>query len=120
LIIQRALQTAGLRADDVEMVRMGETSTRYGALVAGQMDAATLIQPFTADAEKQGMHVLARGGDLLQLPVGIIGTSQAHLAAEPDEVRHFLRVTMRNLAYLRDPANRAEVVELARQQFEID
>jgi NitT/TauT family transport system substrate-binding protein len=120
LIIQHALQGVGLRLDDVEMARLGETSTRYSALAAGQVDAAALIQPFTAEAEKLGMHVLVGGGDVLRLPVGIVGTSQAHLAAEPGEVRAFLGVVARDLAYLRDPSNTAEIVQLATAQLDLD
>ncbi len=120
LIIEHALRTAGLRPDDVEMVRLGETSTRYSALVAGQVDAAALIQPFTADAEKQGLHVLVHGDDILLLPVGIIGTSQAHLAAAPAEAPALLGVVARSLAYVRDRANRPEIVRLATAHLDLD
>ena len=120
LIVEAALRTAGLSLTDVEIVRLGETSTRYAALVAGQVDATTLIQPFTAEAERQGSRVLARGGDVLQLPVAVVATTVAHRDAQPDEARCFLRVVVRNLAYLRDPANTPEVVRLATAHLDLD
>jgi NitT/TauT family transport system substrate-binding protein len=120
LLIERALHTAGLRLDEVELVRLGETSARFGALAAGQVDAATLIQPYTAEAERQGLQVLARGSDLLQLPIGIIATTQAHLDARPEQVRGLLRAVARSLTYLHAPANRAELVARATAYFQLD
>lgn len=119
-VLQRVLQGAGLRSDDVQMVRLGETSLRAAALLAGQVDAAALAQPFTAAAEKEGYHVIARGADVLQVPISIVATSQAHLAAAPDEVRRLLRGVARSLPYLTDPANGPEIVAWAAERYNID
>jgi NitT/TauT family transport system substrate-binding protein len=119
-ILQRVLQSAGLRPDDVEMVRLGETSLRLQGLLAGQIDATALAQPFTAAAEKEGYHVIARGGDVLQVPISIVATSQAHLAAAPDEVRRVLRGVARSLPYLRDPANTPEIVAWAAERYNVE
>ncbi|HLH22218.1 MAG TPA: ABC transporter substrate-binding protein [Chloroflexota bacterium] len=119
-VLQRVLQGAGLREDDVQMVRLGETSLRAAALLAGQVDGAALAQPFTAAAEKEGFHVIARGADVLQVPISIVASSQAHVAAAPDEVRRMLRGVARSLPYLTDPANEPEIVAWAAQRYSID
>lgn len=119
-VITRALAKVGLRLEDVEAVRLGETSARYGALAAGQVDAATLIQPFTAQAEAQGMQVIARGADLLQTPLGIVATTQAQLDARPDVAPRLLRGVVRGLDFLQDPANRAEIVALTVARTDLD
>jgi NitT/TauT family transport system substrate-binding protein len=119
-VIQRVLQSAGLRGDDVEMARLGETSLRFTALVAGQIDFTALAQPFTAEAQKQGFHVLARGGDLYQVPISIVATSEAHLAAAPDEVRRYVRGVARTLVYATDPANLPEIVPFAAERYAVE
>src|SRR5581483_7040967 len=116
-VLQRVLHAAGLQADDVQMVRLGETSLRAAALIAGQVDAAALAQPFTAAAEKEGFHVIARGADVLQVPISIVATSQAHQAAAPDEVRRLLRGVARALPYLTDPASVPEIVAWAAERY---
>jgi NitT/TauT family transport system substrate-binding protein len=120
ILMERALQTAGLRLGDTEVVRLGETSPRYSALVAGQVDAATLTEPFTSQAELQGLKVLARGADLLQLPVGIVATTQQQLADQRDGVRRFLRAVARNLAYLQDSAMFPDLVQQATVYFQME
>jgi len=119
-VLQRVLHAAGLQADDVQMVRLGETSLRAAALIAGQVDAAALAQPFTAAAEKEGFHVIARGADVLQVPISIVATSQAHQAAAPDEVRRLLRGVARALPYLTDPASVPEIVAWAAERYSIE
>jgi ABC-type nitrate/sulfonate/bicarbonate transport system substrate-binding protein len=119
-ILQRVLQSAGLRPEDVEMARLGETSLRLQALLAGQVDAAALAQPFTAAAEKEGFHVIARGGDVLQVPISIVATSQAYLAAAPDNVRRLLRGVARGYPYLTNAANVPEIVTWATERYSID
>jgi ABC-type nitrate/sulfonate/bicarbonate transport system substrate-binding protein len=118
--LQRVLQAAGLRSDDVQMVRLGETSLRAAALLAGQVDATALAQPFTAAAEKEGYHVIARGADVLQVPISIVATSQAHLAAAPDEVRRLLRGVARSLPYLSDSSNAPEITAWAAERYNIE
>lgn len=119
-VVQRVLQMGGLRGDDVEMVRLGETSLRLAALLAGQVDATALVQPFTTEAERYGMHTLMRGGDVYQVPISIAGTSEAYLAAQPDAVRRFVRGVVRTLGYLSDARNVPEIEVFARDRYSID
>jgi ABC-type nitrate/sulfonate/bicarbonate transport system substrate-binding protein len=102
------------------MARLGETSLRLQALLAGQVDAAALAQPFTAAAEKEGFHVIAKGRDVLQVPISIVATSQAYLGAAPDDVRRFLRGVARGYPYLADPVNVPEIVAWAAERYSID
>jgi NitT/TauT family transport system substrate-binding protein len=120
VLIERALQTAGLRLEDTEVVRIGETSPRYSALIANQVDAATLTEPFVHEAQRQGLYVLARGSDLLQLPVGIVSTTQQQLGEQPELVRRYLRAVARNLALLHDPAAFPAIVQQATPYFQLD
>jgi NitT/TauT family transport system substrate-binding protein len=119
-IIQRVLAGAGLLPDDVEMARLGETSLRLGALLAGQVDATALVEPFTSEAQKEGYRLLVRGRDVLQVPISIVATSRDHLTGAPDEARRFVRGVVRTLAYISDPANKPAIVTWATERYALD
>jgi ABC-type nitrate/sulfonate/bicarbonate transport system substrate-binding protein len=61
LVARALLQKAGLDPKrDAAVISMGGSETRYQALLAGQMDAATLSLPHSVLAKQQGFAFLAR------------------------------------------------------------
>ncbi len=109
----QALERAGLRAEDVRWVSVGNIPQRTAALLSGQIDATPVIVPSNLQAIKAGYYqiadlgdmgipyagpsVLLRRADAEQRPAvvesflkGLMGGVQA-VTAEPDRARAVLR-----------------------------
>jgi NitT/TauT family transport system substrate-binding protein len=52
-----------LKLDDFAIVAGGNSSARFAALMSGNVQGATLSQPYDLEAVSQGMHVLAEAAD---------------------------------------------------------
>lgn len=52
-----------MKLDDFSIVAGGNSSARYAALVSGNVQGATLSQPYDLQALSQGMHALAEAAD---------------------------------------------------------
>jgi NitT/TauT family transport system substrate-binding protein len=50
-----------MEREAIRVVHVGQAPGRYRALWEGRVDAATVMEPYIALAEKQGGHVLAEG-----------------------------------------------------------
>jgi NitT/TauT family transport system substrate-binding protein len=87
----------GLGRADATISGIGSDSARLQALQAGAIDAAVIGMPFDLLAEDQGMRVLVRLGDIIELTHAGVGTSTAKLRDAPDEVRRFLRASLRGV-----------------------
>jgi NitT/TauT family transport system substrate-binding protein len=53
-----ALQRLGLKRDDVTVSQIGGSSQRFGALIAGRIDAAPLLEPTITAAKEKGFTPL--------------------------------------------------------------
>jgi NitT/TauT family transport system substrate-binding protein len=87
----------GLGRADATISGIGSDSARLQALHAGAIDAAVISMPFDLLAEDQGMRVLVRLADVIELTHAGVGTSTAKLRDAPDEVRRFLRASLRGV-----------------------
>ena len=47
--------------DDIKVVHLGQAALRYQAMMNGTVDAAMLMEPFIALAEKHGCHEIVEG-----------------------------------------------------------
>ena len=47
--------------DDIKVVHLGQAALRYQAMMNGTVDAAMLMEPFIALAEKHGCHEIIEG-----------------------------------------------------------
>ncbi|HLH23775.1 MAG TPA: ABC transporter substrate-binding protein [Chloroflexota bacterium] len=87
----------GLGRSDTTMAALGSDTARLQAMQAGAIDAAVIGMPFDLVAEDQGLRVLVRLADILALTHAGVGTSTAKLRDAPDEVRRFLRASLRGV-----------------------
>ena len=87
----------GLGRADATISGIGADTARLQAMQAGAIDAAVIGMPFDLVAEDQGLRVLVRLGDLIELTHAGVGTSTAKLRDAPDEVRRFLRASLRGV-----------------------
>ena len=86
LSLKMILAAAGLDPDrDVSYLVVGPSSSRYGALQLGQVDATTLTPPFTSAARKAGYTFIENppGMKEAELPNAALVTSRNFLESEP-------------------------------------
>ncbi|CAH2598984.1 ABC transporter substrate-binding protein [Rhodovastum atsumiense] len=114
-LLAAALAARRMRLADVNYLNMDLAAAR-AALLAGQIDAATLAG---ADA----MAVTAAGGRIITTaegvtsPMSVIAVRGAFLAEHPDLVRRYLGAHARALAFLRDQPARALDIAAAEQKL---
>ncbi|HEY7063549.1 MAG TPA: ABC transporter substrate-binding protein [Chloroflexota bacterium] len=87
----------GLGRSDATISGIAADTARLQALQAGALDAAVIGMPFDLVAEDQGMRVLVRLSDIIELTHAGVGTTTAKLRDAPDEVRGFLRASLRGV-----------------------
>ncbi len=102
---------------DVNFVPVGSTSSRYTALRAGSIDAASLSPPSSLLAQAAGYPTLFRFADQLEDIQASIVASDERLARQSDLVRRFLRATVKGQrVYLANrQAGIAALMEFTRQ-----
>jgi NitT/TauT family transport system substrate-binding protein len=103
---------------DVNFVPVGSTSSRYTALRAGSIDAASLSPPSSLLAQAAGYPSLFRFADHLEdIQASIVATDE-RLARQSDLVRRFMRATVKGqrLYLANRQAGISAVMEFTRQQ----
>lgn len=113
LLLQRALESQGLKITDVKLRPFGSTADRAAALFAGQVDGASLAQPFDFQAKAKGMRSLATIHDILgnyPFTAHVVNTDYAK--AHPDVVVNYLRAVVKAQSWLADPANRTRAAQI--------
>src|SRR5215510_7084221 len=87
-----ALNTAGLRPSDYQLLPLLEVPNIYTALAAGQIDAGIMSPPTNARAKRSGfvelMNVAKEGPEFVSVAVG---TSRSYIKANEDVVRRVVR-----------------------------
>ncbi len=117
--LKELLPKFGLQLDrDVIFLPVGSTSTRFTALRSGTIDAAPLSPPTSFMAQDAGFPVLLRVGDHIEDIQASIVTTDERLARQSDQVRRFMRATVKGQrVYL---SNRQEaisaIMEFTRQK----
>lgn len=117
--LKEVLPKFGLQLDkDVNFVPVGSTSSRYTALLAGSIDAASLSPPASLLAQSAGYSSLFRFADYLEDIQASIVASDDRLARQADLVRRFMRATVKGQrVYLANrPAGIAAIMEFTRQK----
>jgi len=100
------LERAGVSAEDYSLVRIGGMAQRFADLCRGGCAATLLSTPYDLLAEKQGLRVVQ---DVERPYQGNVAAARRSWAeAHPDLVGGFIRAYVAAVAWLYDPANRAE------------
>ena len=116
--LREVLPKFGLQLEkDVNFVPVGSTSSRYTALRAGSIDAASLSPPSSLLAQSAGYPTLFRFADHLEDIQASIVASDDRLARQGDLVRRFMRATVKGQrVYLANrQAGIAAIMEFTRQ-----
>src|SRR6266853_496324 len=112
IFFERMLVPSGVDPKDVDLIFAGATSARLQALQSGAADAAILTAPYNFHAEAAGFTNLGRTADVLDMPFSGVSTNRNWARSHKDALQKFLKVYTRSIAWLAEPANRNEAVEL--------
>jgi NitT/TauT family transport system substrate-binding protein len=109
--LKELLPKFGLQLErDVIFLPVGSTSTRYTALRSGTIDAAPLSPPSSLLAQDAGFPVLLRTADHVEDIQASIVTTDERLARQSDQVRRFMRATVKGQRFYL--SNRPEAISL--------
>jgi NitT/TauT family transport system substrate-binding protein len=107
--VKELLAKYGLTLErDVIFVPIGSTATRFTALKAGTIDAASLSPPASFLAQDQGYPILVRTADHVEDIQASIVTMDEKLARQAPQVLRFLRATVKGQRFYL--ARRAEAI----------
>ena len=122
VLIRAMLGARGLRErDDYTLLRVGGTPDRYNAMLAGAIDAVTLIDPFNYAAYDAGMSDLGAAYTYVPDFQGTATNVNADWARQNEAALvGFQKALIRGIRWTYEPANREAVLKLAEEQTGID
>jgi NitT/TauT family transport system substrate-binding protein len=110
-ITKQLMESYGLSVPkDVAMRALGQDSARFAALVGRSIQATLLPPDFTVRSKEIGFNVLVYAGDIVDMPMGGLGTTDKRLKEKRDEVRHVLRALLRSLRFVNDDPDGAKAL----------
>ena len=112
IFFERMLAPSGVDAKDVDLIYAGATSARLQALQSGAADAAILTAPYNFHAEAAGFTNLGLTADVVDMPFSGLSTNRNWAQSHKDTFQKFLAVYTKSIAWLTDPANHNEAVDL--------
>src|SRR5262249_55919767 len=112
IFFERMLAHAGGDAKEVDLIYAGATSARLQALQSGAADAALLTPPYNSHGEAAGFTNPGRPGEVVDMPFSGVSTNRNWAHSHKDTLQRFLKVYTQSIAWLSDPANRSEAVEV--------
>ncbi len=112
IFFERMLVAAGVAPKDVDLIFAGATSARLAALQSGAADAALLTAPYNFHAEAAGFTKLGVTADVVDMPFSGVSLNRNWAAKHRSAAAKFLAVYTKSIAWLSDPANRQEAIDL--------
>jgi NitT/TauT family transport system substrate-binding protein len=104
LLFRELLSKNGVAADTVQMRALGEPSVRFGALLAGTVDATMITIAMAKQAQAKGFRILAYSGDFVSALSANLETSDDKIKSAPDEVYRVVKATLKGqLFFHRNP-----------------
>lgn len=121
LMTKELIAHFGLDPDrDVSMIVSGDHKTSIESVHLGKIDATVVPVPWQAVAKKYGLAVIGYYGDVLQMPLGGLGSSDDYMQKKKETVRRVLRGTLKGTAFLRQTKNKDQVIKLIADWFKVD
>jgi ABC-type nitrate/sulfonate/bicarbonate transport system substrate-binding protein len=112
IFVEQMLAPNGVKPGEFDMTFAGATSARFSALQAGAVDAAILTPPFNFHARSAGFTLLAHATQYVDMPFAGISVNANWAKANPATVRKVIEVYNKSFAWLYDPKNRDEAVQI--------
>ena len=110
-ITKQVLESYGLNVSrDVSIRALGQDSIRFSAMVGRTIQATLLPPDYAVRSKEMGFNVLAYAGDIVDMPMGGLGTTDKRLKEKRDEVRRVLRSLLRSLRFVNDDREGAKAL----------
>jgi ABC-type nitrate/sulfonate/bicarbonate transport system substrate-binding protein len=110
---ERMMAANGMKKGDYTTIPAGVAAARFAALKAGVVDAAVVLPPLNFQATKAGFSTLGLAADYVKdLPFTGMAVHRKWAAANMAAAKKVLAATDKSIAWLNDPAHKAEAVEL--------
>lgn len=117
-LLVAALAKQGLTLSDVEYINMDLPSAR-AALLAGQVDVATLAGANAVAVEKAGGKALTSGDGLIK-PTTVIAAPAAFVNNHPDLVKAYFEAHHKALAFMKESPEEALAIAAKEQKISIE
>jgi NitT/TauT family transport system substrate-binding protein len=113
ILLRRLLKSRGLGDKDYDVVAGQGSAQIFNGLQAGALDAVWLVPPQSYVAASAGYPVLGSFREVApKFPFVCFVTSTEWLKSKHDVGRRFVKAWLEAVAWLHDPANRAEAEKL--------
>jgi NitT/TauT family transport system substrate-binding protein len=112
IFVERMLEPNGVKPGEFDMTFAGATSARFSALQAGAVDAAILTPPFNFHAQSAGFTLLGNTIQYVDMPFAGITVNTSWATTNKATVQKVIEVYNKSMAWLYDPANRDEAVQI--------
>jgi NitT/TauT family transport system substrate-binding protein len=112
IFVEQMLIPNGVKPGEFDMVFAGATSARFSALQAGAADAAILTPPFNFHARAAGFNLLAHTVQYVDMPFAGMSVNTNWATAHKDTVQNVIASYDKSIAWLYDPKNREEAVQI--------
>ncbi|MBI2848617.1 MAG: ABC transporter substrate-binding protein [Chloroflexi bacterium] len=103
---------------DVTYVSIPDTTALYGALKAKSIGMAALLMPFEMLAREEGLKEFIFTGDVLEIPLTGLATTEAKVKENPLQAKKVLKASLRGVLYVRD--NPDDAVRFLMKQFNLE
>ena len=111
LLFRELLSKNGVAFDTVQLRALGEPSVRFGALLAGTVDATMITIGMARQAQAKGFRILAYSGDYVSALSANLEASDQKIQSLPDEVYRVVKATLKGqLFYHRNPNEAAKFI----------
>lgn len=116
LLLAKALEEAGLSLKDVQVVNM-LVPDAVTALMAGQIDAASIVEPVLTNLETQGKITVLRNGTNLMPGLTVMTVRRELKEQRPEVLVAFLSAHIRSLEFMEAKPERT--LELVAQETKL-
>jgi NitT/TauT family transport system substrate-binding protein len=116
LLLLKALESAGLRESDVQLVDMNPDDAG-AAFLAGAVDAAVTWEPWVSQAVAAGGSRIFTSADAPNLLLDVVAVSQATIDRKPEALKALLAGIEKGVQFLRE--NPDEAYELAAKWLDV-
>ncbi|WP_419919276.1 ABC transporter substrate-binding protein [Candidatus Poriferisocius sp.] len=116
-IARQLLESAGFDPDDSTYIATGLSGTTLAALASDEVDWAITFEPGLSTAEIDDIGYAPfrlRAGDgpvELDWPSAILNTARSYWKENPNTILHYRAAMVEAMEWMRDPANRDEVMK---------
>ncbi|HWH76625.1 MAG TPA: ABC transporter substrate-binding protein, partial [Candidatus Binatus sp.] len=107
LLFRELLSKNGVAVETVQLRALGEPSVRFGALLAGTVDATMITIGNARIAQAKGFRILAYSGDYVSALSANLETSDDKIQNSPEEVYKVVRATLKGQIFYHRNQNEA-------------